>query len=40
MEKVIQRWFDMIKINSINGHEVDLADYIAKELVAMGLEPH
>ena len=40
MEKVIQRWFDMIKINSINGHEVDLADYIAKELEGMGLEPH
>lgn len=40
MEKVIQRWFDMIKINSINGHEVDLADYIAKELEGMGLKPH
>lgn len=40
MEKVIQRWYDMIRINSINGHEVDLADYIAHELRAMGLRPH
>lgn len=40
MEKVIQRWYDMIRINSINGHEVDLADYVARELRAMGLKPH
>ena len=39
MEKIIQRWYDMIRINSVNGHEVDLADYVAKELRAMGLEP-
>lgn len=30
----------MISINSINGHEVDLADYIAEELRQMGLEPN
>ena len=40
MSKVIDRWFDMIRINSINGHEVDLADYIAGQLKEMGLEPH
>ena len=40
MEKIIKRWYDMIRINSINGHEVNLADYIAKELRAMNLEPH
>ena len=40
MEKIIKRWYDMIRINSVNGHEVNLADYIAKELRAMNLEPH
>lgn len=30
----------MIRINSITGHEVNLADYVAKELRAMNLEPH
>ena len=38
MSKVIDRWFDMIRINSINGHEVDLPDYIAGQLKEMGLE--
>ena len=28
MEKIIKRWYDMIRINSVNGHEVNLADYI------------
>ena len=40
MDKIIKRWYDMIHINSINGHEVNLADYIAKELRSMNLEPH
>ena len=40
MEKIIKRWYDMIRINSVNGREVDLADYIAEELRQMGLEPH
>lgn len=40
MDKIIKRWHDMIRINSVNGHEVNLADYIAKELRAMNLEPH
>lgn len=40
MEKIIKRWYEMIGINSVNGHEVDMADYIAEELRNMGLEPH
>lgn len=40
MEKIIQRWYDMIRINSVNGHEVELADYVAGQLRTMGLEPH
>ena len=40
MEKIIKRWYDMIRINSVSGHEVNLADYIAKELRSMDLEPH
>ena len=39
METIIQRWYDMIRINSVNGHEVDMADYVAGQLRAMGLEP-
>ena len=35
MKNIIRRWYDMIRINSINGHEVDLADYIANELKGM-----
>ncbi|MBQ9424201.1 MAG: hypothetical protein IJU32_11540, partial [Pyramidobacter sp.] len=34
------RWFDMIGINSVNGHEAGMADYVAGQLRAMGLEPH
>lgn len=37
-EKIIQRWYDMISIDSIDGHEAKLADYIAGELLSMGLE--
>lgn len=40
MEKIIERWYDMIRINSISGHEVDMADYVAGELRKMGIEPH
>ncbi|MDR3295802.1 MAG: M20/M25/M40 family metallo-hydrolase [Clostridiales Family XIII bacterium] len=40
MDRIIKRWHEMIRINSVNGHEVNLADYIAKELRAMNLEPH
>ena len=38
METIIQRWYDMIRINSVNGHEVDMADYVAEQLRAMGLD--
>lgn len=40
MEKIIKRWHDMIRINSVNGCEADMADYIAGELRQMGLEPN
>lgn len=40
MEKLIQRWYDMIATKSVNGREVDMADYVAKELAGMGLTPH
>ena len=40
MDTIIQRWYDMIRINSVNGHEADMADYVAGQLRAMGLEPH
>lgn len=40
MEKIIKRWYDMIRINSVIGHEVRLGDYVAGELRAMNLEPH
>ncbi len=39
MDRIIKRWHDMIKINSINGREVDLAHYMAKELESIGIEP-
>ena len=32
METIIQHWYDMIRINSVNGHEVDMADYVAEQL--------
>lgn len=40
MEKIIKRWYDMIRINSVMGHEISLADYVAGELRAMNLEPY
>ena len=40
MEPIIQRWYDMIRINSVNGHEAPMADYIAAALKGMGLTPH
>ena len=40
MSVLRQRWFDMIGINSVNGHEAGMADYVAGQLRAMGLEPH
>lgn len=40
MEKVIRRWYDLISINSVDGNEINAADYVSKELRGMGLEPH
>lgn len=40
MEQVLQRWFDMIAIDSVDGHEVHMADYIAGVLTKIGMTPH
>ena len=32
MDTIIKRWYDMIKIDSIDGHEKYIADYISGEL--------
>ena len=40
MEKLFQRWYDLISIDSVSGHEVGAADYVAEVLRSMGLEPH
>lgn len=40
MDKLFQRWYDLISIDSISGHEVGAADYVAQELRGMGLVPH
>lgn len=38
MDTIIKRWYDMIKIDSIDGHEKYIADYISGELDKMGLK--
>ena len=40
MERILQRWYEMIATRSVNGREVDMADYVARILRDMGLEPH
>lgn len=30
MEKLFQRWYDLISIDSVSGHEVGAADYVAQ----------
>lgn len=40
METVIRRWYDLINIPSVNGHEIDAANYVAQALREMGLDPH
>ena len=40
METVLQRWFDLIRINSVDGNEVNAARYIEKVLSGFGLESH
>ena len=38
MQTVIRRWYEMIGIYSVNGHEAAMADYIANVLKGFGLE--
>lgn len=40
MEKIFERWYDLININSISGHEVDAANYCVKVLESFGLTVH
>jgi len=37
---VIERWYDLINIDSVNGHEVNAACYIAQVLEGFGLTVH
>ena len=38
MERILQRWYDMISIRSVNGHEAQMADYVANVLRELGME--
>lgn len=40
MQTVLQRWYDLIRIDSINGHEVNAAKYIADVLESFGMQAH
>ena len=40
MERILQRWYDMISIRSVNGHEAQMADYVANVLRELGMEAH
>lgn len=40
MERILQRWYDMISIRSVNGHEAQMADYVANVLRGLGMDPH
>ena len=40
MERILQRWYDMISICSVNGHEAQMADYVANVLRELGMDPH
>ena len=40
MERILQRWYDMISIRSVNGHEAQMADYVANVLREFGMDPH
>ncbi|GEM_PF-588320 len=40
MSRVTDRWFDLIRINSVDGNEINAAEYISAELEKMGLGPH
>lgn len=40
MEKVLQRWYDLISIDSVSGHEIGAANYVKEVLESFGLEAH
>ena len=40
MERILQRWYDMVSIRSVNGHEAQMADYVANVLRGLGMDPH
>lgn len=40
METVIRRWIELINTKSVNGREIDAANYVADVLRGFGLEPH
>lgn len=40
MEKVLQRWYDLISIDSVSGHEVRAAEYVKGVIESFGLEAH
>ncbi len=40
MDTVIKRWYDLISIDSVDGHEINAANYVAEVLRGMGIEPH
>ena len=40
MERILQRWYDLIAIRSVNGHEAQIADYVANVLRELGMDPH
>ncbi|MCG5030697.1 M20 family metallopeptidase [Mesosutterella sp. OilRF-GAM-744-9] len=40
MEEVLQRWYDLISIDSVMGHEAKAAEYVKKTLESFGLIVH
>lgn len=40
MDPLIQRWFDLINIRSVNGRELEIAEHIAGLIRGFGLTPH
>ena len=40
MDKVIERWYDLINIDSVTGHEVKAMEYAAKVLESFGITVH
>lgn len=40
MSKLINEWYNLIRIKSVSGEEYRIADYIAEKLKKMGIEPN